>query len=511
MTSSIQLEDGAPRVRMGRRERNGLIFGLSGLQVFIASAALSAGMMWMFIDASSFWGNGFLPVILIVIFAVCSYQRESIALLTFKLAAYYLRVATGQNMYVRDIRGEVEHVTMKLGKVPAGRAAPERIGHFDLPGASASVATYQTDRGGAFTLDQKQKTAAFTLDLTSGAWPMKDPSQQEAAYDGFVAWLSSLETIVGLTEMTLRVRVDAQPATELAEYVVMRENDMGDSHNISDELRQNYWKLIQAGAGRSMGFSNQVTLTFSLPALKAIVRANGGGLWGVGVYFDQLLPSIDENAKRAGLQVKCWMTAADLEAANARAYDPTSFTSRMRATTPDKRLDVLHPPVMGIHEHRDRIEIDGTIHQVLWIAEWPRTERATGFMERLLYATGTTRTLTLQVRPVPTEKALARIARHKTGLEMANLLREKRGMPRSAEKEREMAEVEEREERLADGFADVEFRGFVTISATSREELNRSRTSLEQTARSSGLRLAPMFFQQAAAFTTAVLPINGKG
>ena len=508
--STIELEEGAPRVRMGRRERNGVLLGLTAVQILIASVTLGSGMLWMLIDTTSFWGYGFWPVVLIVVFAVGSYHRQSFALITFQVAAYYVRVATGQHKFIRDIWGKDDHVTMKKGRVPAGRTAPTREGHFDLPGANAGVVTYQTDNAGSFTIDEKARTAAITVELVSSAWAMEDRSQQKASYDGFVSWLSSLETIIGLVEMTIRVRVDAQPATEMAEYVVTREAAMGDSHPISDELRKNYWNVIKDGARRSMGFSNQVTLTFSLQALRSTVRANGGGLWGLGVYFDQLLPSIEESAKRSGLQMQGWLPAQQLEAATARALDPISFTGRMRATSPDQRVGVLHPPVMGIHEHRDRIEIDGSIHQVLWIAEWPRTERNTGFMERLLYSTDTTRTLTLQIRPVETEKALQRIARHKTGLEMANILRERRGMPRSAEKDREMQEVEEREERLADGFADVEFRGFVTISATSREELNRARTSLEQTGRSSGLRLTPMFFQQAAAFSTAVLPVNGK-
>ncbi|MBN9633432.1 MAG: hypothetical protein J0I18_22995, partial [Actinobacteria bacterium] len=346
--STVELEEGAPRVRMGRRERNGVLLGLTAVQILIASVTLGSGMLWMLIDTTSFWGYGFWPVVLIVVFAVGSYHRQSFALITFQVAAYYVRVATGQHKFIRDIWGKDDHVTMKKGRVPAGRTAPTREGHFDLPGANAGVVTYQTDNAGAFTIDEKARTAAITVELVSSAWAMEDRSQQKASYDGFVAWLSSLETIIGLVEMTIRVRVDAQPATEMAEYVVTR------------------------------------------------------------------------------------------EAATARAFDPISFTGRMRATSPDQRVGVLHPPVMGIHEHRDRIEIDGSIHQVLWIAEWPRTERNTGFMERLLYATDTTRTLTLQIRPVETEKALQRIARHKTGLEMANILRERRGMPRSAEKDREM-------------------------------------------------------------------------
>lgn len=166
---------------------------------------------------------------------------------------------------------------------------------------------------------------------------------------------------------------------------------------------------------------------------------------------------------------------------------------------------------MAIREHADRLVVDGSIHQVFWIAEWPRTEKPTGFLERLLYAGDATRTLLLQIKPVPAEKAQRRIVQTKTGLYVAEDIRLKRGMTPTREQEREIEEVEEREDRLADGFADVEYRGFITISAEDKDGLSRARSAIEQTARSTGLVLALMYFQQAAAFATAALPTNAKG
>jgi hypothetical protein len=504
-------QDGPPRVRMGRRERSGVILGLTGLQIAVIASAIGIGMTWMVIDADGFWAHGFVITLLATILGAGSYRRSSYLTIGIRVGTYLFRLATGQTCYLRDVWRKDLHTTMKNGRPPAGRTAPVRVGNFDLPGANAAVSTYQCDQGGAFTLDEKAKTASITFETASRAWGMLDNSQKESGFDGFVSWLSSLETVTGLAQMDIRIRVDAQPETELAEYVVAREAQMGDTHPISDELRHEYWDLIQAGAGRSMGITNQITLTFKLAKLRQMIRSNGGGLWGLSLYFNDLMPSITESVKRSGLEFHSWLTAAALEAAMARAFDPMSYTARMRSTVPTQRPEVRNPPVMGIHERSDRIEVDGTLHQVLWAAEWPRTERPTGFLERLLYAGDSTRTLLLQIRPVETEKALTRIARTKTGLEFAATMREKRGMPRSADKDRELKEVEEREEKLADGFADVEYRGFVTLSAATKDELNRARTSLEQTARSAGVIVTPMFFQQAAAFTTAVLPINAKG
>jgi hypothetical protein len=76
---------------------------------------------------------------------------------------------------------------------------------------------------------------------------------------------------------------------------------------------------------------------------------------------------------------------------------------------------------------------------------------------------------------------------------------------------REAEALEVREGDLVDGFGDVQFRGFVTVSAESKDALAKARSEIEQASHTARVSLASLSGQQAAAFVTAVLPVPVEG
>jgi hypothetical protein len=280
---------------------------------------------------------------------------------------------------------------------------------------------------------------------------------------------------------------------------------------VSQELIAQYWELIQAGEKRSMAFTNYLTLTFSAEQMSAAIRDAGKGLLGLGRILTERSAAVTQAMQRARLESASWLQATELEAMLATASDPVAAATRRERESAARQIIELNPPIMGVDEQWDAVRVDQSWHQTLWVAEWPRTEVRTGFLEPLLYAGDATRVIALQVRPVPIHKALGEVTRAQNDMETAEGLRMRMAARVTLTHEREAENLAVRERDLVDGFGDVAFRGFITVSADSKDALTRTRSEIEQASHEARVNLVSMFGQQAAAFATTALPLPVEG
>nr|WP_240773914.1 SCO6880 family protein [Plantibacter sp. M259] len=250
-----------------------------------------------------------------------------------------------------------------------------------------------------------------------------------------------------------------------------------------------------------MQFTNTVTVTCDLRSLRSAIKHSGGGLVGIAAIVTDLVEQMRDSLEAIGVELRNWLDIEAIDEMLALAMNPTSFAAESRNDGPNRLA-----PVMGIEERWDHVQIDGSVHRTFWIAEWPRSEISVGFLDKLLYSGDATRVLTLSVRPVPTHKALSQVGRAKVDLEVARGLRQRRGMITTREQDREYEDLSEREDDIVDGFTDMEFRGFVTVSAADVDGLTRASASILQSAQPARVTLAAMYFQQAAAFMSTALP-----
>ncbi|MFJ8896772.1 SCO6880 family protein [Leifsonia sp. NPDC102414] len=514
MRETVIVEDLAlPSDRFGRRERGGVLgSGFDIRQILIATVILGVGVVWVISDAAAFFGGPIWLIIALMGVVVSRYRGEPIVTVGTRPIAYFARNWFGQTLYLRDPWRTPKEIEMKTGIPTGGATKPEPVGTFALPGAAGNTRMYQSGHtaGGAFLIDMKGQTVAITVGVNSRAWKLRDRSVQTRAFDGFVEWLNSLNTLPGLVQLDARVRVDSAPATQLGEYARKQDHTAG-PNQVHPRVIAEYDALVEQQAPKSMQFSNTVTFTFALRGLLQQIKDNGGGLSGIDGYMVELVSTLKDTIEQADLTLTAWVKARGLEAVFARAMDPIGFTARMQQSDPATRASLRHPPVMGITEHPDRVVVDGSVHQVFWLSEWPRTTKTIGFLSRLLYAGDSTRVLLLQMKPVPDHKAASRVVSRRTALETARSIREKNQVTETVEQRKELEEIEEREERISEGYADIEFRGFIALSAADTEGLDRARSAVAQAARGLGITLALMHFQQAAAFTTVALPLNAKG
>ena len=107
----------------------------------------------------------------------------------------------------------------------------------------------------------------------------------------------------------------------------------------------------------------------------------------------------------------------------------------------------------------------------------------------------------MTLQPVAPSAATRR-AEHEATKEQAEVeAKARKGFRLTARGRQRLGAVEQREAELAAGHAEVRFAGFITVSAPSPEELERSRAEVEHAAHRARLELEPLYGSQDLGFT----------
>src|SRR3546814_3217050 len=106
---------------------------------------------------------------------------------------------------------------------------------------------------------------------------------------------------------------------------------------------------------------------------------------------------------------------------------------------------------------------------------WPRLDVPPNWLEPLLLYGGGVRTFALHYEPVPPSRSQRRIDRDSTRLAADEEQRARTGFRVGARHRRAQTAVAEREAELVAGYAELEFAGFLTVSAADEEDRKSTR------------------------------------
>ncbi|MGF3057336.1 SCO6880 family protein [Microbacterium sp. YY-01] len=509
MTETVQQDVWASaspaRVRFTQRERRGVFMGRTGAQLVVSGSAL-AGILFLAITAGYDRAAAFIFMLVgVIVVGIWMHRGIPVITLIAQSISYLLRAMQGQTKFQRSVWWRITTKPIPTGTTGELIPIPEVVKHETLPGGLGDIAYVNIPSRGGFVLNKREQLVSASVRVISSAWPLRDEGVKEQIYHKFAGWLSSTESLAGLHEVTMRVRVDRAAATELADYVASR--DEVRETTISEEVQREYATLIAQEANRSMEFTNTITLSFDLAELSSAIRRSGGGLLGISAVIADQVELLKQSLDDLYVKFDAWLDAEELEGMTSTGLDPISAARRREHLGTSKRELRTRPPVMDGQEHRDRIEFDESVHQTLWIHEWPRTAVSTGFLQKLLYAGDSTRCLTIQFKPVPLDVALKELNNAQIDMNTADRVRETWGARTGIHHEQERNNLLEREKDLSDGFTDERFRGFLTISGESVSALDRDRSALEQAGFGCGVRMSVLYNQQWASLVTSVLPI----
>ncbi|MGC0252150.1 SCO6880 family protein [Pseudactinotalea sp. Z1748] len=497
---------GQPSVRFTQRERRGVFLGLKWPQLIVVIAVVAIVLLVLIIDGGGVAVWTAVIGLMIIAVAVWRYHGEPVITLMAQSVRYLARAAGGQTRFRRNVWWRITTTPLPPGNPPEMIPVPEVFRHETLPGGLGDIAYVDIPaRAGGFIYNSRAGLASVTMQVRSTAWMLRDEGKKEGTYYGFAAWISSLETMKGLTEANLRVRVDRAGTTELTDYAAAQ--GAVRKTRVSDQLEQEYAELIRTEANRSMEFSNYITLTFDTRMLSTDIKDSGGGLAGLGAILTDRAQTLAIALMSMDVTLVSWLDAPALDEMTQTALDPVMAADRRERWGRTERETQSRPAVMAGAETPQTIHLGHSVHRTFWVNEWPRTVVKTGFLERLFYTGESTRVLCIQFRPVPTDKALNDLASAQQDMQTAQNIRERWGGRTSVQHHKERADLDRREEELSDGFTDDRFRAFLTISAPTEAGLRRDRSALEQAAVGCGLRVAPMWAQQWAALVTAATAI----
>jgi hypothetical protein len=214
------------------------------------------------------------------------------------------------------------------------------------------------------------------------------------------------------------------------------------------------------------------------------------------------MTSLSESLRQAGLRTGQWLGEAELAAVVRSAFDPDVL--------PDPRSDpsanLTHAGPMAVSEHWDCLRHDSAWSTVLWIAEWPRIDVTADFLHPLVFAAGVRRVLSITARPLPTDAALRQIRKEKTEAVADMAQKQKVGQIADLSDAQEYEDLIARERSVVAGHTDVEFSGFVTVTAPTRPLLDAAREAITRAAAQAACEVRPLYGRQGQAFVLAALP-----
>jgi hypothetical protein len=214
------------------------------------------------------------------------------------------------------------------------------------------------------------------------------------------------------------------------------------------------------------------------------------------------MEALEYSLRAADLHIERWLDAAGLAVIVRQAYDPAAT---LREGSPGANLD--HAGPVALSEHWSYLRHESGFSTVLWISEWPLQDVAPNFLHSVVFAPEVRRSLSLVAHPLGTQEALRRIRKEKTEAITDSAQRAKIGQIQDLSEHQQYEDLLTREQALIAGHGDMEFSGFLTVTAASRDELSAAVAQIEQAAPQASCETRVLYGRQAQGFVVAALPL----
>jgi hypothetical protein len=199
----------------------------------------------------------------------------------------------------------------------------------------------------------------------------------------------------------------------------------------------------------------------------------------------------------ADVQVESVLSDDDLARHLLRTYEPEPV--------PTEAVPAQDHWPMAMEENWSEVRVDALVHATFWVAEWPRTEVRSDFLAPLLLGSSRS-TLAVVMEPLGPDAAVRKVEASRTADLADSELRRRGGFISTARHARQSEVLARREAELAEGHASFRYSGYVTVSASSTEELVAACDVVQHTAGQSRLALRRLYGDQASAYT-CTLPL----
>jgi hypothetical protein len=397
---------------------------------------------------------------------------------------------------------------------PSGPGQPPEL---TLPGGLDGVEIVAASFSGqqvGIVADRKRRTWSAVLKVRVRSFGLLAQSDQERRVDAWAALLTGLcreGTPVGRVqwlERTIPTDVD-----ELAAYFLTALGPDGALDADSRPVRS-YEDLISGSTAATQDHELFLLVQVSHARAKALISrlAPGNADEGACLLLQQELVTLAEALAACEVDPLGALRPRTLAKVVRLGFDPFQRRALDRLGLLDPAQDGTdaanaHP--LATDTGWDHYRTDGAVHATYWVAEWPRRAVGATFLLPLLLQGTMQRTISVVMEPVPTSRALARVEAEIVGDDSTEHMRRSRGFNPTTRRAKRSEDLRQRARELGDGWGEYRYAGYVTVSATTRDELEHACAQTEHRALQSRLHLRRLHGQQDTAFTYT-LPL-GRG
>ena len=463
-------------VRFGRRSSRGLLLGFSTLRVLVMGLAaivgvagamaagtagfILSGLLWMPLAATAFVRVGGRPAV--------------------------EWIGTASHFGGRRAIGQTEY---------RARIAPLRpAGSLGLGGDAASLRFFlDRETAAAMVHDPHRHTLTAAIAISHPAFVLldrDDQCQRVSRWGRVLAGLAQTGTISACQVLEATV---ADHGDGVIDWYKERGAHDGGWADVQ------YASLLEGVQLGSSTHRTTISIALDMRAASRAVKAAGGGVEGAAAVLRQDMSTLADGLRQSGLTIGRWLTEPDLASIVESAYDPSAGNAR--------RTTLSHAGPLAISEHWDHLRHDSAWSAVMWISEWPRIDVPPDFLHPVIFAPGVRKSLSIIARPLPTDVALRQIRKDKTEAVSDQAQKARVGQITDLSDTQEFQDLLDRERSVIAGHTDIEFIGFVTVTAPSFEELEGARAAMIRAAGAAACELRPLYGRQAQAFISAALPL----
>ena len=471
---------------------NILTIAVAGAIALIPMTRSDAGLVWL-AASSPLWAP-------IAVMGFITVRGTPGPIIVWREAVFRWRKLRGQTSYRH--RPDAE----------ASRALA-RDGYLTLPGRLQNVRLLSGMDGAAVLHDTAKRTVTVIAEVAAEGFLAASARRQDDKVQGLAAIHRSWTLRKGIKRFTQTERT-LTGSSYAAERVARRAATTWPG--AAPEVHESLWQSFKIAEPELREHRTQMAWTFDLGELQEQIRAAGGGEAGLGRVLEGEMTALRHAVLEAGFANLRWLTPGEVRGLARMQLDP-AMTTLLQAREAEGRGEVAPggEAVMALDEERSYVLTDSGVHRTVWIVQWPQFLVRPGVLDRVI--SGSTpegdpirHTLAIVEAPVPIGKAMSRIRDQKKAWEARDRTRQKRGQITSEAEKHEWQLLIEQEQRLVAGQGEFEVAAYLTLSATSLEELDRASSAMHTHLSNAGLEAHTLYSQQAEALMMTAIP-NGEG
>lgn len=476
-----------PRLyRFGQRDRTGWLLGFQAAQCLPLGVGILVG--GLLLNAGVPVPAVFAPVVMSSLFAFGRWNGHPLHEHVPVMLGWGAASATGTNRWAAEPR-RFRH-PLPNSPVTQPELPPVLAGQTIDESAHAGWTRRGRDVGAAVIRDRRERSISAVLRVHGREFSLCERDEQERLLQ---LWGDALAAFCAERGPVGRIRwIEwAAPAGLEDQLTYLAEHH---NPNDSDEPVAAYRELLDHAGPMATRHEVLVVVTVEDRRLRLRPKADRDRASAAEEALMEEVRLMATRLDAAGLVVDAPLSPSEVAHAWRSRLDPYHApgvrSGRRRSLVELAGLvSVANAGPLSIHAERDHVRVDSAVHAAYVIAEWPRLDVPPAWMEPLLLHAGGIRTVAVHYEPVAPSRSRRAIDRDTVKLASDEEQRTRSGFRIGARHRRAQADVLEREAELVAGYAEFEFVGFVVVTASDVDELERSCAEYEQVAAQSGLEL----------------------